>query len=144
MSEVNYKKIRLPLTLLTVLIVVTIIIRQTLAGAPVITLSRAAPLSGIVAQSMARGGGKTTFPIAGTDFKLSNEHYFDNNTWLVTWIIPLKVNLNQDVVVMQKVDGIYKVVLGPGGDFNSSYLIVLPSDVGDYLNQQGLFYAPAL
>jgi hypothetical protein len=127
--------------LLALVVVATLIARFVLIGsAPSVRLSVAPPLTGAISQSLSSGGGLATLPQPGKDYDLQNTHYFDNNTWIVTTIQPITNKFNQSVVIMQQANGGYQVVLGPGSSFDNSYLLSLPTDVGQYLASKGILY----
>jgi hypothetical protein len=111
-----------------------------LGGAKPIKLKPAPALAGIVSQSLAASSKQTSLPQPGKDFRLENIRYFDNNTWVIAGLKPLRDQFNSGVVVLKNIDGQYEVVLGPGSAFDSSYLLSLPSDVGNYLKTQGAIY----
>jgi hypothetical protein len=123
---------------LAILVIATLIVRHL--GGQYVKLSSAPPLSGVVAQSLDLAGGTTIVPVAGKAFSLQNVSYFDNNDWVIATVSPSNGNttITQALVVLQKKDGTFQVVLGPGTDFDSSYLTSLPADVGQSLEQQGV------
>lgn len=106
-------------------------------GYPTVKLSPASVLDGPISV----GIGQTSagaLPAAGKDYQIKNVRYFNDKEWVVVKILPLKTKADPAVLVLKKVDGVYQTVLGPAGQFSSSYLYVMPRDVGYYLSQQGL------
>ncbi len=115
--------------------------RQILTGGMrVVSLGQAPPFSGLAAQSLGVGKDQSKVPVAGKDFSLKNGRYFVGDKWVVADIAPLKNNFDPGTVIIQKQNGAYSVVLGPGSDFDSSYLISLPREVGDYLKAKGVIH----
>src|SRR5437667_1963738 len=114
--------IRNKFMVLLVAFIAVFIGRQILLGGPTVSLSEAPPLTGIISQSMYSVSGKGSLPIVGKDFNLKNTRYFEGDQWVATSISPVGQRLNAALVVLQKQDGIYRVVLGPGSAFDSSVL----------------------
>jgi hypothetical protein len=111
-------------------------------GTQLKTLSSAPALSGQISQALAStSDGELTMPIYGTDYTLQDTKYFDNSNWVVTTIKPLSNDMNRSVVVLEKQSGVYAVVLGPGSAFPETTSLSMPSSLGHYLKQQGMFYA---
>jgi hypothetical protein len=119
------------------LIIVAVLARTILTdGAPTIKLSPASSLAGAV--SIGIGQASTSpLPIAGKNYQIKSTKYFDNNQWVAINILPLKTKADPATLVLKKIDGVYLTVLGPAGQFNSSYVYSLPADVSQYLSQQG-------
>lgn len=142
MMGMGNKKIKI-LAVFAVIIIATLVTKQILIGsAKAVSLAPAPPLTGIVAQSLYAGGSQTTLPVAGRDFTLADVHYFDGNDWAVATVKPINNSLNRALVILQRKQGMYIVVGGPGSAFPSDYLLSLPADVGNYLENQGVFYEP--
>lgn len=133
---------RKALLLLSVVIIATFVIRYfLLGGAPVVKLANAPQLGGIISQSLNLSGSKVP-PTIGKDYSLDNVKYFDDSNWVVVSIKPIKNNLNFAVVILQKQNNSYRKVLGPGSDFDSSYLLSFPAGVGQYLKNLGVVHGP--
>lgn len=109
-----------------------------LGGAGAVRLGSAAPLTGSVSQALNLGGGKISLPQAGEDYNLKTIQYFDNNSWVVASVVPLKSQFDPGTIVMQKQNDVFRVVAGPGSSFPSGYLKSLPADVGQYLTKIGV------
>lgn len=124
---------------LTALVIISLLARMIITGGnPTVNLAKASALAGPVSIGIAqRGDGP--LPEAGKDYQIKSAQYFDNNNWVVVKILPLKNKADPAILVLKKIDGIYQAVLGPAGEFNSSYFYVLPPDVGQYLTKQGAY-----
>ena len=110
-----------------------------LGGAPYHQLAKAAPLDGVVSQALVTNGTSAP-PVGGKDFTLQSVHTFGND-WLVASIVPTPTSkLTKSTVVLEKREGVFQVVLGPGTAFDNSVLVSLPADLGNYLTQQGYIY----
>ena len=134
---------RLALVILAILITVAVIMRSSLGSTPVIKLGAGPALAGSVSQSLYNGGHQGYVPIEGIDYTLQNTKYFDNGTWVITTVSPIKqTSFDTSLVVLNQGDGFYQAVLGPGSAFPSSALRSLPSDVGQYLKTKGVIYGP--
>jgi len=129
------------LTVLALIVLLLIARAVVLGGASEISLKSAPQFSGLVAQSLSKDLQSPTL-VPGRDFDLQNVKFLDNNAWVVARIHPLKANLDPGVVVFNRQNGGYQVALGPGSAFDSSYLLVMPPDVGKYLNSQGVVNGP--
>jgi hypothetical protein len=105
-------------------------------GHKVVSLPSAPELTGAVSQAIGTGSGGEV-PRPEKDFNLTNVHRFSNGEWIVATIKPTKQNADSALVVLQRLQSQYRVVLGPGAAFDNSYLINLPKDVGGYLTSAG-------
>ena len=105
-----------------------------------VRLDAAPALSGVVSQSLAASQHASDLPLAGRDFTLQNIRHFDSQQWVVAKVQPVGNTFDPSLVVLEKINGSYEVVLGPGSAFESSYLLSLPEDVAHYLELQGVFY----
>lgn len=132
---------RKPFIFIGLLIVITLLVNYiTLGGIPFVALSKTQPLTGAASQAIGAVNKNGKLPVNGKDFILNDIRYFDDN-WVVATVSPTsKSQLAQATVIMQKVDGAYRVVLGPGTTFDNSITFSLPTDLGDYLTQRGLLY----
>lgn len=131
---------RKPFIVLGVVVVATVIVHALLlGGAPYHRLAKTTALYGTISQSIGTND-KKSLAIGDKDFTLEDTQHFGDD-WLVTSIVPTpKSSLARAVVVMQKRNGTFQVVLGPGTAFDSSTLVSLPADLGNYLTQQGYIY----
>jgi hypothetical protein len=109
----------------------------------VISLKTAPPLTGVVSQSLLTNA--TVQPlIAGKDYTWSAV-YFDNNTWAVGRLGPinkLSSDINPGIVVFEKIDGTFQVVLGPTSAMPNSQLLSMPTDVANYVKSNVAVYTP--
>jgi len=109
--------------------------------AKLVTIASAAPLTGQISQALAgTSGDQAVLPEAGKDYTLENVKYFDNKEWVFAGIKPVSNTIDSSDVVLQKKNGVYVVVLGPGSAFSRTTTLTMPSDIAQYLNQQGLLY----
>ena len=132
----------LPLALLAV---VAIAVRAIVLGStPMVNLKAAPSLTGIVSQSLAAAGPKTSLPVVGKDFELQNIHYLDNKSWVVASVKSISDNPSTSTIVMRQVDTDYQVVLGPGTAFSVNSSQAVPADVIKYLKTVGVvIYVPS-
>jgi len=138
--ERNWKKILVVgIVFLILMNTKTIILGRT--GA--VKLDAAPGITGQVSQAFTTGGS-TTLPVYNQDFTLSKTMYFENNAWVVTTIVPKKGNFNQSFLVMQKKNGVYVPILGPGTAFPRTITENMPDEVGLYLYSLGAVYDPGL
>lgn len=118
------------LILAIIIVVVATLFARTLIldGASKISLAPAPQLSGYLAQSIgvSKQSGELLSP--GKDFMVTNVKYY-NNRWAVATVKPINNSFDGGVVVIEKIDNVYSVVLGPTGEFSDSYIYVLPSSV---------------
>lgn len=130
------------ITIPLLILIISLIVRSAiLGGGKSVTLADAPANSGIVAMNIVATGGNINIPQAGSDFNLTNINYFDNDNWIVAKITPTKSSsITTGIVILQKQDGIYKVMVGPGTAFDNSLLVTLPTDVGKYLSDNGYIY----
>jgi hypothetical protein len=123
------------------LVVITLLTKSVLLqGLPVTSLGSAPPIAGAVSQSLGLSASRAALPVFGKDYTLQDVHYFYNNEWAVATVAPTKPDADTVIVIVQKINGVYQTVLGPGTIFSSSYLYTLPPDVGQYLNKQGVLH----
>jgi hypothetical protein len=121
------------------IIVLTLVIKALLiGGSPIISLEPGPPLSSAVSQGLGTSGANTDLPVAGKDYSLKDVHYFDNKLWVVATVDPIRNDADTAIMVMQKIEGVYQVVMGPATAFSRSYIYTLPGDVSLYLNDKGL------
>jgi hypothetical protein len=134
-------KISKTFIILFIILIIALIARNIVVERkPIVTLGNAPALSGVIAQNIDTTGGNSILPIAGKDFGLKNIHYFDNNNWAVANITQTNNKVSPGLVVLQKKDQLYQVVIGPGTAFDNSILVTLPKDVGQYMSQHGVLY----
>lgn len=134
------RQILLRLFALVATIVVSLVFKSViLNGHRLVRLGSAPPLTGSLATSLITSGGKTVLPTEGKDYKITKSRYFYNNGWAVVSVAQASGE-NETTMVLHKIDGVYQVVIGPGTTFSKSYMLSLPADVGNYLNDQGYLY----
>jgi hypothetical protein len=109
-----------------------------LRGAHMVSLQSAPALAASVAPSLAQSDSKGV-PVPEKDFEITGSAYFDNKDWVVVNIQSLP-DKNPAVVVMEKINGVYTVVLGPGASFSSTTTLSMPQDLANYMKKQGLTY----
>jgi hypothetical protein len=109
-----------------------------LGGSQTISLRAAPALSGVISQSLATNS--STLPSLNTDYKIKSVIYFDNKSWAIASV---SVGSNSSLLVLEKTNGVYVVVLGPGTAFSTDEIQDLPPDVAQYITNQGvLIYTP--
>ena len=125
--------------LLVALFVVSLVIRQVLLGGVGLTsLGAASPLAAAVAPSIA-SSGSSSLPEVGKDFKILSSQSFDSAQWAVVSVAHIP-DMNRTTLVVEKLNGVDTVVLGPGTSFSSTVLRSIPVDVANYLISKGLIH----
>jgi hypothetical protein len=94
-------------------------------------------ITGSVSQSLVTPQSKGILPAVGKNFKVLRATYFNNKQWVVVVVSGIPDNDNA-VLILQELNGVYRVVLGPGTLFPSSSVQSMPLDVVNYLVNQGL------
>lgn len=126
------------LIFIVAMLAVSVIVRQlVLGGHPIVKLDSAQALTGSISQALS--GDR---PDIAQGFQLKDTSYFDNKSWVVVSVVPDDNSLNTSLVILQNKSGIYQVAAGPGSSFPESILVSLPADVGQFLQSQGVIYAP--
>ncbi len=143
MQDTSLPQIRKILGFAVAIVVALIVINTTrqaiLKGGSVVDLANAPQLSGVIAQSL-NNSSKASLPVPSKDFIIKSVRFFSGNTWAVAYINPTEQNFDPSYVVLQKYQGLYRVVLGPSAEFDSSIEQSLPADLTAYLNQQGVIH----
>lgn len=116
------------------LLVMCLVIKHRLLN-NYVSLNTAPALAAEVAPSVGSSSIKG-LPIPNKDFKIVQSKYFDNNKWAVAAIKVPKTDTA--TVVLEDINGVYTVVLGPGTAFSSDVVQEMPSSVAAYLISQGL------
>jgi hypothetical protein len=124
-------------TFVLLIVISTIFKNVILGGTPQTKLSTAPPLAGTISQSIITPQSNGILPVIGKNFNITSTHYFDNQQWVVVSVSTIPDN-NGAVLVLQKLNGSYQVVLGPGTLFSSSDVQSMPASVIDYLTNRGL------
>jgi hypothetical protein len=133
----DYKKISLRVSLLVIFLLVGIIGRSILlGGASVETLGPAPGISGEISQSLV-SSSQNGLPMAGKDFVIKSTTYFDTNTWVVVIVGTVADPTNESTIVMQKVSGVYQIVIGPGTAFTTQQVANFPADVISFISSHG-------
>jgi hypothetical protein len=129
-----------------ILLVIAVFIDRTvlMSNAKVIHLAAAPDLTGQISQTLVTSGGVSELPTPEVDFKLDDTAYFENNTWVVSSVVPLNNAFNPSIVVMKKQSGVFQVVLGPGSAFIQSDLQNVPASVANNLMGRGAVYGPGI
>lgn len=134
----NAKQAFTRILFLLILLVASLFAKHVILGGMYLTSLKAAPpLAGSIAPSLASAGSKNTLPQAGKDFKILKVNYFDNQQWAVVLVAHIP-DMNSATLLLQKLNGVYAVVLGPGTTFPASTAQSMPSDVAAYLMSKGL------
>lgn len=131
-------------TVIIILIIVSAFVARALIlrGATYVSLAPGPVLSGAISQSLASSNQKT-IPQPNKDYSIDGITFFDSNSWAVSSIFSGQGLQDKSFVVLQKVDGVYRVVLGPGTAFSSASTYSLPADVFLFLKNSGvLIYQP--
>jgi hypothetical protein len=124
-----------------VLVAVCVVTVKLLNNPQYVTLGSAPALGGQVAQALQTAGQANSIPVPGKDFTLSNVKYFSNGTWAVVDFKPTNRNaFNGGIAILQKQQGIFRVVLGPSSTLPRDYASSLPDDLNGYLFQRGVFH----
>lgn len=139
MNNATASYIRLGIVIF-ILLLAAIIVPNVLVGPSTVKLASSPSLVGEVTQALTLNSQNSAVPVYNTDFKLENTRYFDSATWAVAKVVSPNNSTNTSFVVLQKQDGFFQVVLGPGSAFSSAYQQSMPRDVATYLFSQGLFY----
>jgi hypothetical protein len=124
-------------SILVILLIAAFTIKPlVLGGGQKVVLQDAPALSGQISQAFAITT-KGTLPVVNKDYKIQTPVYFDNNEWAVVPLTWLTSGGNDTLLVLQKRDGIYTTVLGPGSAFPDTVTESLPNDVSLYLKRIG-------
>jgi hypothetical protein len=122
-----------------ILFLVSIAARHILLGGVYLSkLNTAPPLAASIAPSIVTHGS-TSLPQAGKDFKILSSQYFDNKQWAIV-SVSSGPDTDTAFLVMERLGGVYTVVLGPGTFFSSDVTQSMPPDVAAYLTGQGLIH----
>ncbi len=97
-------------------------------------------LAGTVAQGLVSSQDPSYVPVYGEDFRLNDTTYFENKTWVVTTIVPVKSQTDLNTVVLKKINGQYEIVLGPGTVFPVLAARSLPLSVSRHLAEKVMFH----
>jgi hypothetical protein len=143
MNQTSMQGTVIRVSALVLLLIAVFTIRPILlGGGQKVTLQSAPELTGQVSQAFATTA-TGDLPAAGKDYKLYNTKYLENDDWIVTNFKWLNEYGNDGVIVLQKKDGIYNPMLGPGSAFPSTVTETLPPSVSLYLNSIGVLYDPS-
>ena len=133
----NTRQLARRVILVLVLFVVSVLVKHVVLNGLYLTKLQSAPaLAASIAPSIITSGSKN-LPIAGKDFKVLSTNYFDNKQWAVVTVATIPDN-NSATLVLENINGVYTVVLGPGTVFSTSVTQSMPSDVVAYLVYEGL------
>jgi hypothetical protein len=136
------RRILFLLTLMVILVIATFAVKSIVLRGSVVRLQPSTPLAGAVSQGLATFGSEHSLPQLGKDYTLQDIRYFDNKTWVIATVVPLRIHTDNALLVIRMVGGSYQVVLGPGTAFPNTYLRSLPADVSEYLINRGVIYEP--
>lgn len=122
-----------------ILFLVSVTARHIILGGTYLSkLNTAPPLAASIAPTIVTHGS-TNLPESGIDFKILSSQYFDNKQWVVVSIAS-GPDTDTAFLVMERLSGVYTVVLGPGTFFSSDVTQSMPSDVAAYLTSKGLIH----
>jgi hypothetical protein len=133
-QNLNPKLVLKRVIILIGIFLIALLIKQILLG-NYVKLGSASSLSGQVASSLTLPGNNK-LPLPGKDFTISNRQYFNNNTWAIVAVT--KPQTDKAYIVLEKINGVFTVVLGPGTNFPTDVTLSMPSDVAAYLINQGV------
>ncbi len=123
---------------LVIMLLASMIIKATvLQNVTTTKLDSAPALAGAVAQSLITNDTNTV-ELYGSDFTLKNTKYFSDKDWAVSRVVG--TDQQTVTVVLKRVDGVYRVVVGPGSIFSGSITRNTPADVSSYLRKEGLLH----
>jgi hypothetical protein len=132
------KQILATVLFLVVLIAISVVSKNIiLNGVPQTKLQVAPPLAGTLSQSLITYKSKDVLPVIGKDFTIQSTQYFNNQQWAVVLVSSVPDN-NNAILVLEKLNGNYQVVLGPGTSFSTTDIQTMPSNVISYLTSKGL------
>lgn len=141
-SEVK-KQLIIAYSFLGVLVVCAVITKYiVLGGLLPTTLKPAPPLSGVIGPSLANLAVGGSIPVEGKDYNIKTVRYFSSRTYAVVLVGSLKITTDPGVLVLQKLNGNYRVILGPGTSFQQNQIQGLPDNVTEYLQTKVLIYVP--
>jgi len=128
------------LSSILVLVIVCLLLVTQIIRSSYVSLDSAAALSGQVAQASQSASSDESLPVPGKDFSLSDVKYLSNGNWAVVSFKPTSDDsFNAGFAILQKKDGIFRVVLGPSSTLSTDYTYSLPADVVGYLDEKGIF-----
>jgi hypothetical protein len=140
MEGMDIRKLGIRAGILATLLVVALLARYLVLGNT--TLVRLKPdysLAGQVSQSLGVNGSGSLW-VSGRDYAI-DERYFDNNDWVIVSINPTNKHTFQAALeVYQKINGSYRLELGPGEVFSSDQVANVAADVAAYLSFNGAVY----
>lgn len=138
MYENNFRlKSLIKYCLVIVLLIVCLVIKHSVL-ADYKKLPSASALSNSVASSLT-SSGSNSLPTPNKDFLITDTKYFNNNQWVVVTVKENNTHSDTAYEVLEKINGVYTVVLGPGTSFSQDVQEEMPTSVSDYLSLQGLF-----
>lgn|GEM_PF-977321 len=140
-TNTDKKFIRWTVLLLILAVILFVAAGLVTGNAKVVNLAIAPPLAGEISQSIGGSSG-VTLPVEGKDYTITQTAYFETNTWAVATITNSDGS-NTSYIVLQKVNGVFQVILGPGTAFAQSDNNQLPASVQQYLQANHvLIYQP--
>lgn len=134
-QSINIKTLLGRFVFVAILFLISLLVRHLLL-ANYVTLGAAPPLAAEVSSSLASSSSTNTLPTPNKDFKIVASKYFVNNEWVVVAIKSPGTDTASEV--LEKINGVYAVVLGPGTEFSSDDITEMPAEVSAYLISQGL------
>lgn len=125
--------------ILLIFFIASLLIRYFLLdGVDTTKLQSGPALAAAIAPSIISPGANN-LPEVNSNYKVLNSHYFDNGQWAIVSIASLP-SMNTSVLVLEKIGGVFTVVLGPGTYFSISVTRTMPADVSAYLISRDLVH----
>jgi hypothetical protein len=135
----NTRQLSMRLALIVILFAVAFGTKQLiLHGVDQTKLHSAPALAGLIAPSLLSNKSKN-LPVNGKDFTILSSQYFENKQWVVV-SVESKQNKSTAFLVIEKINDVYTVVLGPGTFFPNDVTQSMPADVASYLVNKGLVH----
>jgi hypothetical protein len=86
--------------------------------------------------SLALSSSADKIPEINKNFSITYSKYFDGGNWAIVTLNEGK-NSDKASIILEKINGVYTLVLGPGTNFSSDVLKEMPSSVALYLVTNG-------
>jgi hypothetical protein len=132
------KSFFVPITAILFLLVTALTIPPSVQGGNHVRLRVATDFAGPVALAIG-ANGNGDIPEYGKDFSFGEIRSFAS--WKVVRLTSSGKNYD-GMAVLQKSSGVFRVVLGPGTSFSKADTYSMPTDLVQYLNNEGMLYEP--
>lgn len=86
-----------------------------------------------VSKNLISSSSPNFIPIEGYNFKISNIKYFYNQNWAIVYIQPINNWSDSSILILHKINGGYKTVLGPDSSFYGINFKGIPNQITTYL-----------